>query len=162
LMLGDHVFRYFYKNYMIFLRTRDDSLVQISGCNIFVYLNDKFGRNSNQAFQQKGAPERYIDPSKAVVGADPNQALQDPTRSHGQPKVSHQEGAPLVVPAPAAPKVEKQVYSKSHKYNLKNCNDSMLNNQPKSFWDDVVNRNRLFYCTHQNRKNAFFNKHILN
>ena len=50
LMLGDHVFRYFYKNYMIFLRTRDDSLVQISGCNIFVYLNDKFGRNSNPTF----------------------------------------------------------------------------------------------------------------
>jgi hypothetical protein len=57
LMLGDHVFRYFYKNYMIFLRTRDDSLVQISGCNIFIYLNDKFGRNSNQTFQQKAAIE---------------------------------------------------------------------------------------------------------
>jgi hypothetical protein len=25
-----------------------------------------------------------------------------------------------------------------------------------------VNRNRLFYCTHQNRKNAFSKKHILN
>lgn len=58
--------------------------------------------------------------------------------------------------------MKKQVHSKSHKYNLKNHHDSMLNNQPKSFWDDVVNRNRLFYCTHQNRKNAFFNKHVLN
>ena len=28
--------------------------------------------------------------------------------------------------------------------------------------DDIVNRNRLFYCTHQNRKNKFFNKHVLN
>ena len=97
-----------------------------------------------------------------MVGADPNQALQDSTRSHVQPEVPHQEEAISGLPAAAAPKVEKQVNSKSHKYNLKNCNDSMLNNQPKSFWDDVVNRNRLFYCTHQNRKNAFFNKHILN
>lgn len=27
LMLGDHVFKHFYKNYLIFLKTRDDSLV---------------------------------------------------------------------------------------------------------------------------------------
>jgi hypothetical protein len=33
---------------------------------------------------------------------------------------------------------------------------------PKTYWDDIVNRNRLFYCTHMNRKNRFFNKHILN
>ena len=26
----------------------------------------------------------------------------------------------------------------------------------------MVNRNRLFYCTHQNRKNAFFKRHNLN
>jgi hypothetical protein len=52
--------------------------------------------------------------------------------------------------------------TKSHKFNLKHSNDSYINNQPKGFWDDIVNRNRLFYCTHMNRKNAFFNKHILN
>lgn len=84
LMLGDHVFRYFYKHYMIFLRTRDDSLVQISGCNIFVYLNDKFGRSSNQPFQQKSAPDKQIESSKAVVGADPKQLLREQTRNHGQ------------------------------------------------------------------------------
>ena len=32
----------------------------------------------------------------------------------------------------------------------------------KQFSDSFINRNRLFYCSHQNRKNSFFNKHILN
>lgn len=35
-------------------------------------------------------------------------------------------------------------------------------NKARSYWDDILNRNRLFYCTHQNRNNAFFNKHMLN
>lgn len=45
LMLGDRLFGHLYKDYIIFLRTRDESLVQISGTNIFVYLNDRLGRN---------------------------------------------------------------------------------------------------------------------
>ena len=32
----------------------------------------------------------------------------------------------------------------------------------QSYFDNIVNRNRLFYCSHMNRKNAFFQKHILN
>ena len=56
LMMGDHIFRYFYENYLIFLKTRDDSLVQISGCNIFVFLNDKFGRGQSNQFQAKDQP----------------------------------------------------------------------------------------------------------
>jgi hypothetical protein len=43
-ILGDDLFSHVYKEYIIFLKTRDDSLVQISGTNIFVYLNDKLGR----------------------------------------------------------------------------------------------------------------------
>ena len=43
-ILGDALFKHLYKEYIIFLRTRDDSLVQVSGTNIFVYLNDKLGR----------------------------------------------------------------------------------------------------------------------
>jgi hypothetical protein len=43
-ILGDALFSHLYKEYIIFLKTRDDSLVQISGTNIFVYLNDKLGR----------------------------------------------------------------------------------------------------------------------
>lgn len=60
------------------------------------------------------------------------------------------------------PELTKRVNVKSHKFNLKNENDSYLNNKSTNYWNDIVNRNRLFYCTHQNRKNAFFNKHILN
>lgn len=44
LYLGDHLFMHIYKEYMIFLKTRDESLVQISGTNIFCYLNEKLGR----------------------------------------------------------------------------------------------------------------------
>lgn len=58
------------------------------------------------------------------------------------------------------PVVRKHV--PSHKYNLKNEKDDYTNNINKSFWDDIVNRNRLFFCTHMNRKNAFFQKHVLN
>lgn len=43
-ILGDDLFKHLYKEYIIFLKTRDDSLVQVSGTNIFVYLNDKLGR----------------------------------------------------------------------------------------------------------------------
>lgn len=35
-------------------------------------------------------------------------------------------------------------------------------NLPKGQWDECVNRNRLFYCAHQNRGNAFFRKHMIN
>ena len=45
---------------------------------------------------------------------------------------------------------------KSHKYNIKNEKDDYTNNVGKNYWEDIVNRNRLFYCTHMNRKNAFF------
>ena len=48
-ILGDALFKHLYKEYIIFLKTRDDSLVQVSGTNIFVYLNEKLGR-LNQAF----------------------------------------------------------------------------------------------------------------
>lgn len=50
----------------------------------------------------------------------------------------------------------------SHKYNIKNKEDDYKNNLGKGFLEDIVNRNRLFYCAHMNRKNAFFKKHILN
>ena len=51
---------------------------------------------------------------------------------------------------------------KSHKYNIKNEKDDFTSNLQKNYWDEIVNRNRLFYCTHMNRKNAFFQKQILN
>jgi hypothetical protein len=52
---------------------------------------------------------------------------------------------------------------KSHKFNIKHESDDYTNNLVKGFdYADVVNRNRLFYCAHMNRKNAFFRKHILN
>ena len=54
LMLGDALFWHIYKEYMIFLKTRDESLVQISGTNIFCYLSDKLGR-LNTAFYEGGA-----------------------------------------------------------------------------------------------------------
>ena len=44
----------------------------------------------------------------------------------------------------------------SHKYNIKNEKDAYTANIGGGFWDDIVNRNRLFYCAHMNRKNAFF------
>ena len=32
----------------------------------------------------------------------------------------------------------------------------------QTFQDEQINRNRLFYCSHMNRKTHFFQKHILN
>ena len=43
-ILGDHVTKHIQKDYLIFFKTQDDSLVQISGPNIFKYLSEKFGR----------------------------------------------------------------------------------------------------------------------
>lgn len=44
-ILGTKMFAHLYKEYIIFTITRDESLVQISGTNIFVYLNEKLGRH---------------------------------------------------------------------------------------------------------------------
>jgi hypothetical protein len=65
LLLGDKLFGHLYKDYLIFLRTRDDSLVQISGTNVFVYLNDKLGRNLQQAFYDGKAG---MDPAAGEAG----------------------------------------------------------------------------------------------
>ena len=113
-MLGDRLFAHLYKEYTVFLKTQDESLVQVNGTNIFVYLNDRLGR---------GATEK---------------------------------------PAEEDIKTNKVKNVASHKYNLKNDKDDYTANINKGFWDDIVNRNRLFYCAHMNRKNAFFHKHILN
>ena len=43
-ILGERVFSHLYKEYIIFTITRDESLVQVSGTNIFVYLNEKLGK----------------------------------------------------------------------------------------------------------------------
>lgn len=51
---------------------------------------------------------------------------------------------------------EKQKNIAAHKYNLKNEKDDFTLNINKGFWEEIVNRNRLFYCAHMNRKNAFF------
>jgi len=135
-ILGDELFSHLYKEYIIFLKTRDDSLVQISGTNIFVYLNDKLGR-LQQAF--------YEGDRRTKEGA-------------GATNAAGGEGAAKEADLP--PPVRKHI--PSHKYNIKHAKDDYTANINKSFWDDIVNRNRLFYCTHMNRKNAFFQKHILN
>lgn len=56
LMLGDTLFWHVYKEYMLFLKTRDESLVQISGTNIFCYLSDRLGRLQT-AFYEGGREE---------------------------------------------------------------------------------------------------------
>ena len=43
---GDQLFSHLYKKYMIFQKTQDDSFIQISGSNIFEYINDKFGKQA--------------------------------------------------------------------------------------------------------------------
>lgn len=113
------MFSHLYKEYTVFLKTRDESLVQVNGTNIFVYLNDRLGRHEKVA-----AIEAAADADKNKSGKTKN------------------------IP--------------SHKYNLKSDKDDYTANINKGFWDDIVNRNRLFYCAHMNRKNAFFQKHILN
>lgn len=50
----------------------------------------------------------------------------------------------------------KKLNIKSHKFNLKNSTDNYNNNSSKGFWDDIVNRNRLLYCAHMNRKSKMF------
>ncbi|CDW74133.1 telomerase reverse transcriptase [Stylonychia lemnae] len=129
LLLGDTLFMHVYKEYMIFLKTRDDSLVQISGTNIFSYLNEKFGKLQN-AF--------YDGPNKnAQNAANPDN--------------------------PEHKVLDKAIrMKKTHKYNLKGADDQYTLNQEKLYMDDIVKRNRLFYCAHQNRKSKFFQKHKLN
>ncbi len=43
---GDQLFSHLYKKYMIFQKTQDDSFIQISGTNIFEYINEKFGKQA--------------------------------------------------------------------------------------------------------------------
>lgn len=120
-ILGDKMFAHLYKEYIIFQKTRDESLVQISGTNIFVYLNDKLGRLQSAFYDGRAEHNEEMDR-----------------------KTKEKEDA----------KKKKNV--PSHKYNIKNEKDDYTNNIGKGFWDDIVNRNRLFYCAHMNRKNAFF------
>jgi hypothetical protein len=51
--------------------------------------------------------------------------------------------------------------SACHKYRLKHDSDAYQLNMPKSLGEEQVDRNRLFYCTHQNRGNVFFRRHML-
>ncbi len=127
-ILGDKMFAHLYKEYIIFTITRDESLVQVSGTNIFVYLNEKLGRLQTAFYD-----------GKANIEED------EATKAKNE-----------------AAKALKVKNAHSHKYNLKNEKDDYTSNIGKGFWDDIVNRNRLFYCAHMNRKNAFFQKHILN
>ena len=106
-MLGDERFRDFYASYMIFVRTRDDSLIQIAGRNIFVFLNERLGRQ------------------------------------------------------PSGKKSEQKAKCFHDKYNLKRPDDSYANNKRQYYWDDMLNRNRLFYSAHMNRGNSFFKRHVL-
>ena len=58
--MGKEAFKYFYKNYMIFLKSRDDSLIQIAGRNIFVFLHKRFARskhNNAQAMEDEDDDE---------------------------------------------------------------------------------------------------------
>ena len=49
-------------------------------------------------------------------------------------------------------------HTRSHKYNLRHeLDDYTKNNRGANF----VTRNPIFYCTHMNRKNTFFQKHQL-
>ena len=43
LVLGDSLFKLLLKEFLIFRQSTDDSLVQISGNNIFLYLSETFG-----------------------------------------------------------------------------------------------------------------------
>ena len=122
------MFSHLYKEYIIFTITRDESLVQVSGTNIFVYLNEKLGKLQT-AFYEGRAETAEDEATKAK-----NEAAKEARK--------------------------KNVLS--HKYNIKNDKDDYSNNLGKGFLEDIVNRNRLFYCAHMNRKNAFFQKHILN
>lgn len=95
-VLGSHLFKWFYTNYLIFLKTMDDALVQIAGKSIFTFLSGC--------------------------------------------------------------KVEKLPGKKCDKFNLKEEDDTFANNKPRFYWDEFVNRNRLFYSIHMNRKNHFFSR----
>ena len=60
-------------------------------------------------------------------------------------------------------KPPKKSHPKSHKYNLRNETDSyLLASKEKSFGEESINRNRVFYCSHMNRNTQFFQKHPLN
>jgi hypothetical protein len=69
-MLGDSVFWHLYKEYMIFLKTRDESLVQISGTNIFCYLSDRLGRLQT-AFYEGGAAANNDEAGGGVGSGKP-------------------------------------------------------------------------------------------
>jgi hypothetical protein len=115
--VGDKIFRHLYKEYLIFLRTRDESLVQVAGTNIYVYLNDKLAGGLKKAFYD----------GKAALQAEADEVKAE----------------------------DKKKNVPSHKFNLKNEKDDYTKNMSKEY-AETVNRNRLFYCAHMNRKNAFF------
>ena len=130
-MLGDHLFAHLYKELIVFLKTRDHSLVQISGTNVFNFLSDKFTYKPKDQEQHAAG---------SVLGAPAT------TTDSGEVQFTEKQKSD----APC------------HKYRLKHATDMYQLNLPKSQWEEQVNRNRLFYCAHQNRKNAFFRKHMIN
>jgi hypothetical protein len=53
---------------------------------------------------------------------------------------------------------------KSHKYNMAKLGDNYYQYKSSKAWydDQNINRSRQFFCTHMNKNNKFFQKHILN
>ena len=78
-MIGNSLFQHLYENYLIFIKSRDGSLVQIAGLNLFSYLKTYWSKKEEES---------------------------------------------------------ERKFSKCDKYNIKNTNDSYLNNTAKSYWDD--------------------------
>jgi hypothetical protein len=51
----------------------------------------------------------------------------------------------------------RRVNAKAHRYNMRSEGDSYVAAQKaQNFSEEQINRNRVFYCSHMNRKTAFF------
>ena len=72
-MLGDQVFQHLYKEFLIFMKTLDDSLVQISGTNIFVYLNEKLGKLQQAFYEDRRKKEKEDKEANPVEKIDVGQ-----------------------------------------------------------------------------------------
>jgi len=58
-MIGNHLFQHLYENYLIFTKSKDGSLVQIAGVNIFSYLKNYKSKKEEELERKQSKCDKY-------------------------------------------------------------------------------------------------------
>lgn len=58
-MIGNALFQHLYENYLIFTKSKDGSLVQIAGVNIFSYLKNYKSKKEEELEKKQSRCDKY-------------------------------------------------------------------------------------------------------